>query len=173
MAILTINVNNRVPTHYCRVCGALWFKGADQWSLVSLHCGQCCDNALMGNQIVALANPLMEGQSVEVGAAVLLRAAQERSCDRRRSLVLRDDALHAISLALSAQVPPEAVSDDNRRLNWLATNPRGAQVMVDGVAKPCIFWGVSASPEHTLREAIDAAMVASAAKPAGEDRADA
>lgn len=57
MAMLTINVNDRVPTHYCRVCGALWFKGADHWSLVSLHCGKCCDNALMGNQIVALEDP--------------------------------------------------------------------------------------------------------------------
>lgn len=57
MAMLTINVNDRVPTHYCRVCGALWFKGADHWSLVSLHCGKCCDNSLMGNQIVALEDP--------------------------------------------------------------------------------------------------------------------
>lgn len=57
MAMMTINVNNRVPTHYCRVCGALWFKGEDHWSLVSLHCGKCCDNALMGNQIVAFEDP--------------------------------------------------------------------------------------------------------------------
>ncbi|CAN7346063.1 hypothetical protein LJR168_001983 [Pseudoxanthomonas sp. LjRoot168] len=58
----------------------------------------------------------------------------------------------------------QAGEDDTRRLNWLATNPRGANIMVDGEAKPCIFWGVSSAPNHTLREAIDAAASASAAR---------
>lgn len=60
------------------------------------------------------------------------------------------------------QQAPAAVSgdDDTRRLNWLATNPRGAQIVVNGEVKPCIFWGVSSAPDNTLREAIDLAMLA-------------
>lgn len=48
----------RVPTHRCTRCGALWIlQKIDQgsWSLFSLHCGPCCDNAAMGAQIEPLA----------------------------------------------------------------------------------------------------------------------
>ena len=47
---------------------------------------------------------------------------------------------------------------DSRRLQWLADNPRGAQIVVDGKTQDCVFWGISAHPRATLREAIDAAM---------------
>lgn len=49
-------------------------------------------------------------------------------------------------------------TEDTARLNWLATNPRGAEIVVDGERRPCVFWGISADPEQTLREALDAAM---------------
>jgi hypothetical protein len=42
------------PTHYCKVCGAMWYKGADFWSLRSKQCGKCCDSVAMGDQIVAM-----------------------------------------------------------------------------------------------------------------------
>lgn len=47
---------------------------------------------------------------------------------------------------------------DTDRLNFLAMNPKGAQIVVDGVSRPCVFWGISSHPEATLREAIDLAM---------------
>ena len=47
---------------------------------------------------------------------------------------------------------------DAARLQWLADNPRGAQIVVDGKTQDCVFWGVSGHPRATLREAIDAAM---------------
>jgi len=42
---------DRVPTHRCKKCSALWIKYPDSWSLYSERCGQCCDNAVMGDQI--------------------------------------------------------------------------------------------------------------------------
>lgn len=42
------------PTHRCKDCGALWIDWGDSWSLFSLHCGKCCDNVAMGDQIEAL-----------------------------------------------------------------------------------------------------------------------
>lgn len=53
-------INNVCPSHKCTVCGALWrlFRKednagvGDSWSLCSNHCGKCCDNAAMGEQIV-------------------------------------------------------------------------------------------------------------------------
>ena len=52
---------DRTPTHRCKICGALWifFSKTDSWpeaswSLYSPSCGQCCDNAPMGDQIVDL-----------------------------------------------------------------------------------------------------------------------
>lgn len=57
-----VAVNGREATHYCDQCGALWaelpaMEGLPHggWTLVSATCGQCCDNAPMGKQIVALA----------------------------------------------------------------------------------------------------------------------
>lgn len=44
----------RKPTHRCKLCGALWIDWGDSWSLFSLYCGPCCDNAAMGDQIEAL-----------------------------------------------------------------------------------------------------------------------
>jgi len=42
----------RNATHRCKVCNALWIKWPDgTWSLASQECGQCCDNAPMGDQI--------------------------------------------------------------------------------------------------------------------------
>lgn len=49
------------------------------------------------------------------------------------------------------------LEEDFRRIEWLALNPRGASITVDGKARPCVFWGVSSAPENTLRQAIDAA----------------
>ncbi len=46
-------------------------------------------------------------------------------------------------------------NEDTDRLNYLALNPKGAQITIDGVVRDCIFWGISSAPEHTLREAID------------------
>lgn len=47
-------LRGRKPTHRCKVCGALWIDWGDSWSLFSRHCGQCCDNVAMGDQIEAL-----------------------------------------------------------------------------------------------------------------------
>ena len=49
-----------------------------------------------------------------------------------------------------------AKNEDTERLDWLALNPRGAEIEVEGKRKHCVFWGVAGSPEVTLREAIDA-----------------
>lgn len=43
-------------------------------------------------------------------------------------------------------------------MDLLALHPRGAQVVINGQATPCVFWGVSSYPDNTIREAIDAAM---------------
>lgn len=49
------------PTHRCKECGALWTLHAagvvtnePTWQLHSKRAGQCCDNALMGDQIEAI-----------------------------------------------------------------------------------------------------------------------
>lgn len=45
----------QIPTHRCKICSALWRNHQDgTWSLCSSTCGQCCDNAPMGEQIEAL-----------------------------------------------------------------------------------------------------------------------
>ncbi len=56
----------RIPTHRCKVCGALWILWPPDpehvvpelregsWSVFSLHCEKCCDNAPMGEQIEPL-----------------------------------------------------------------------------------------------------------------------
>ena len=49
------------------------------------------------------------------------------------------------------------LEEDFRRIEWLSLNPRGASTIIDGKARPCVFWGVSSAPENTLRQAIDAA----------------
>lgn len=52
----------RIPTHRCKVCGAMWilwqFKTEPPtWSLgTNEKCGQCCDNVAMGDQIETLAD---------------------------------------------------------------------------------------------------------------------
>ena len=43
------------PSHYCNVCSAMWRQWDDgSWNLRSKQCGKCCDNELMGDQIVAM-----------------------------------------------------------------------------------------------------------------------
>lgn len=58
----SITVDGKTATHYCNKCGALWrLLSAEElpalgggWTLVSKTCGRCCDNEVMGAQIVAL-----------------------------------------------------------------------------------------------------------------------
>lgn len=50
---------NDPPTHRCKVCGALWWRGnippvGMSWSLRSEKAGPCCDNVQMGEQIEKL-----------------------------------------------------------------------------------------------------------------------
>jgi hypothetical protein len=55
--------NKIIPTHRCKICGALWTYSpqrdtglpcGDTWHLFSDDCGECCDNAVMGDQIEML-----------------------------------------------------------------------------------------------------------------------
>ena len=47
--------NRLAATHQCTICGARWRQLDDgHWTLCSKECGQCCDNAPMGEQIEAL-----------------------------------------------------------------------------------------------------------------------
>ena len=43
-----------VPTHECVECGALWERHYLGWSLASDRAEQCCDNEVMGGQIVPI-----------------------------------------------------------------------------------------------------------------------
>jgi hypothetical protein len=43
-------------------------------------------------------------------------------------------------------------------LDWLSLHPRGAEIVIDGQKRDCIFWGISSAPDNTLREAIAAAI---------------
>lgn len=54
-----MNPDRIVPTHKCRVCGALWRVNLERdtaesetWQLCSPESGKCCDNTYMGEQIV-------------------------------------------------------------------------------------------------------------------------
>lgn len=54
MSEITYRIQDVIPTHKCKVCGALWRyneEGAGSWTLRSSACGSCCDNAAMGDQI--------------------------------------------------------------------------------------------------------------------------
>jgi len=76
------------------------------------------------------------------------RAAVSAMAEREAALVKACEA-HAKRIA--------ELEEDFRRIEWLALNPRGASTIIDGKARPCVFWGVSSAPENTLRQAIDAA----------------
>ncbi len=71
------------PTHRCKVCGAYWRKwnvdGESSWNLCSRGCGECCDNAAMGEQIEALV------PNAKVGAALhpAIREGVEAAFDGR------------------------------------------------------------------------------------------
>lgn len=79
----------KVPTHRCKVCGALWRLNpaldpkqtgmptdyplhSETWSLVSPACGKCCDNAPMGDQIEPL--PLSLDSAADSADTVARRA---------------------------------------------------------------------------------------------------
>lgn len=67
------------PTHYCKECRALWRKWPDgSWSLVTMSCGKCCDNAPMGEQIVSL---YTHPAPVAAGGAVALYDAATDALD--------------------------------------------------------------------------------------------
>lgn len=52
----------------------------------------------------------------------------------------------------------DAGMKDAERLNWLESNPRHAQSLIDGNATDCVLYGISCAELVKLRDAIDAAM---------------
>ena len=46
---------------------------------------------------------------------------------------------------------------DAKRLDWLEQHPRHAQIIIDGVSKDAVFYGISCHELVKLRDAIDAA----------------
>ena len=71
------------PTHRCKVCGAMWRfwpkedtgQQHDTWNLRSLACGDCCDNAPMGEQI----EPVTMGQIEEYLKGILADYASHKA----------------------------------------------------------------------------------------------
>jgi len=59
--------------------------------------------------------------------------------------------------AVGLQARLEAAERDAERLQYLANNPLGGQVTTNDGTVDVVFWGISAHPKATLREAIDAA----------------
>lgn len=91
---------------------------------------------------------LLEAENVRLPDGFTVEAAAIRFAEELAERRERAEALEASLAACRA---------DAERLDWLSLHPRGAQIMVDGSTKDCVFWGVSSDPENTLRDAIDAA----------------
>lgn len=78
--------------------------------------------------------------------------------DARTAVAAMAEREAALAKTIEAQTKRIAeLEEDFRRIEWLALNPRGASMIIDGKARPCVFFGVSSAPENTLRQAIDAA----------------
>lgn len=82
---------------------------------------------------------------------------QKRRIDALEARLAEKDQ-YIVEIERDARARLAEAGRDSRRLQWLADNPRGAQIVVDGKTQDCVFWGISAHPRATLREAIDAAM---------------
>lgn len=72
---MTLKIDNTFiggasPTHFCKVCGALWRLWLNDcgWNLRSKECGKCCDNVAMGNQIEAMTHCFENGSSFQIGS---------------------------------------------------------------------------------------------------------
>jgi hypothetical protein len=59
------------PTHYCKVCFAMWQQHEfdKSWSVLSLKCGPCCDNVAMGDQIVAIGDAKLRALRAQLSAS--------------------------------------------------------------------------------------------------------
>lgn len=90
--------------------------------------------------------------AVIVGLLELEKAAAETGHQCLSELAASWAAVLTITATLTTD------TEDTRRLDWLALHPRGAEIIIDGESRPCVFWGISSAPEHTLREVIDAAL---------------
>jgi hypothetical protein len=66
-------------------------------------------------------------------------------------------ALDKIARAMESQ--RDELLADKDRLDWLESNPRHAQIMVDELVTNCVFYGISCAELTRLRDAIDAAKV--------------
>jgi len=65
------------PTHYCKVCNAMWRRWDDgSWNLRSKQCGKCCDNVAMGEQIVSMT---YDGARATDGSAQVFAEALRKS----------------------------------------------------------------------------------------------
>jgi hypothetical protein len=52
----------------------------------------------------------------------------------------------------------ESLLQDKLRLDWLESNPRHAEMVIEGNTIECVFYGISCADLMKLREAIDIAI---------------
>lgn len=82
---------------------------------------------------------------------LLERMTQDKDCAWQN--------VHILERARQAQdVLNAELRKDVERLSWLESNPRHAQILIDGVSADCVFYGISCAELVPLRAAIDAAM---------------
>ena len=93
---------------------------------------------------------------LRLGPCKVLQRLEDGVVEQDYILASDYDDLAAENAALKARLAE--AERDATRLQWLADNPRGAQIVVDGKTQDCVLWGISADPRITLREAIDAAI---------------
>lgn len=101
------------PTHRCKVCGAMWRfwpkedtgQQHDTWNLRSLACGDCCDNAPMGEQI----EPVTMGQIEEYLKGILADYASHKAAHaeaKQVPLSVLDEHRQAIEHASGGKQAP-------------------------------------------------------------------
>ena len=108
----------------------------------------------------ALAGELDDAADEIYGKAFAYHTHDAMGRCREDGLLRAVKILHERAAAIASLSARAEDSLDTERLNWLANNPRMAEIHIDGKMQPCVFYGVSGHPKHKLREMIDAAMAA-------------
>lgn len=163
------------PTHRCIHCGALWRQCDDgSWNLRVLHAGQCCDNALMGEQIQPLcaAAPDAQDEAGLLALEAVTGCARALEFAEYMAKALRSDIYEFRKRAVRAGLPEAELeaSVAGQALKPDVHKSLLSEEEIDLIGRGMFGAGYGGNSDRDFARAVEQAVLARLAQPRTEEQ---
>lgn len=124
--------------------GGATFPSKAEQSRLDEHGGLCCKHGQLNRSC----------NICELKTTIETLTAQLKTANERAEYALQNQGITERA-RVEEMRKRDLAEKDSARLNYLERNPRHAQIMIDGVVRDCVFYGITTAELTPIRHAID------------------